>query len=442
MFREYLRNLRLFNRNARLFLLGTFIGALGLGMVWVLRNLYLRKIGIDDSKIGNVLSLNSLGLLAVTVPAAVLMDRFRLKGFLLAAGFLGTLGVLGQMLTRDFHAILFWSFMSGVGASLGAVAGAPFVMRNTGPSERVYLFGLLAVVATAGSALSMLIAGVFTRVYGDTAEVQRWVMIGGCAVASLAAIPVFLIREAPVDRKPQEYPLPWFWMGDKDWSTIGRLCLPDFLIGCGAGLTIPFINMYYETRFGIPSDRISRYYAASQIVNMLGFAASPVIARRLGLVKSVVASQLFSIPFFAILAVTTDLRLAVGAFLLRNMLMNMAQPVGSNFAMEVVPEDQRAITNCFKNVSWNAAWVVTASLGGAMAHHFKEIWAGLPWRDQDPNRFGVRDGFSLSMFVTISFYLVAAALFYMFFRGRQGAQPAKAPILAPVPAIAGGPDAE
>lgn len=438
MFREYLRNLRLFSRNARLLLLGTFVGALGTGMVWVLRNLYLRKIGIEDSRIGNVLSLNSLGLLAVTIPAAVLMDRFRLKGFLLAAGFLGTAGVLGQLVTHSVTQILCWSFVCGVAASLGMVVIPPFVMRNTGTSERVYMFGFLAVVATAGSALSMILAAVITWCLGDTAAVLRGVMIGGCVVGFLAGAPLFLIREAPVERGVGTGLESWF--RGRDWKTIGKLCIPDFLIGCGAGLTIPFFPMYLQTRFGIPSDRNSWVSAASQLVNMVGFGASPLIARRLGLVKSVVASQLLSIPFFAILAVTTNLHVAIAALLLRNVLMNMAQPVNSNFAMEVVPENQRAITNCLKSVSWNASWVVTASAGGYMSDHFREIWAWLPWRNVDPSRFGVRDGFSLSMFVTISLYLVAASVFYLFFRGHRGARTADPPVL--VPAVAGGADAE
>ncbi len=436
MFREYLRNLRLFSRNARLLLLSTFIGSLGLGMVWVLRNLYLRRIGFNDAQIGNVLSAAAMGLVAAA-PVALWMDRLRLKGFLLFAGLAGTLGLFGQLVTEDYDLIRLAAFFSGVGGSLAGLAGAPFVMRNSGTSERVYLFGVTIAVATLGSALSMIIAGVCTRAYGDTAEVQRWVMLGGCAVGFLAGPPLFFIKEPPLKLKKGDSSVPS--LRNKDWRTIGRLCLPDFLIGAGAGLTIPFINLYYETRFGIPSDRISGYYAASQLVNMLGFMASPVIANRLGLVKSVVVSQLLSTPFFAILAVTTDLRLAVGAFLLRNMLMNMVQPVNSNFAMEVVPEDQRAFTNCIKGIAWNLPWVPAASLGGQVVHHFQEIRSRLPW---DPSTLGVRDGFTLTMYVTIVLYLVAASVFYVFFRNHHAAKRGDAGVLVATPAASGRPDGE
>lgn len=437
IFREYLRNLRLFSRNSRLLLLGTFLGSVGTGMVWVLRNLYLRRMHFDDSQIGHVLSATAMGLVAVA-PLALTMDRRPLKGFLLFAGLAGTLGTLGQLHTESLRLIMLAAFLSGVGGSLGMIAAPPFVMRNTGTSERVYFFGVWIAVATLGSALSMGIAGRYTHFWGDTALVQRWVMTAGAVFACLAVIPFLMIREGPIVRKASGAGT---WRG-RDWRTIGKLCLPDFLIGCGAGLTIPFINLYFETRFNARSDKIATFYAVSQLVNMLGFLGSPLMARGLGLVKSVVASQLLSIPFFAILAVTTDLRLAVGAFLLRNMLMNMVQPVNSNFAMEVVPEDQRALTNCIKSFAWNVPWVPAASFGGWVVHHFRDIWSKLPWGEVDPARFWVRDGFTLTMYVTIFLYLTAATVFYAFFRNHRASLKEDTRVLAATPATAGGPDVE
>ncbi|MBI3271636.1 MAG: MFS transporter [Planctomycetes bacterium] len=430
MLREYLRNVRLFSTNARLFLAGSFIGALGLGMVWALRNLYLRKIGLNDEQIGNVLSGNSLGVLAVTVPAALLMDRWRLKGFLVASFVLGSAGIVGQVLTLSFPWILAWSFVSGVGMSLSMVAGAPFCMRNTGPSERVYLFGFTIALTTMGSALSMVVAGLVTRHWGESVEVHRHLLMGGALLGMLGCIPIAFLREsvaAPLGAGAGMAA----WFAGKDWRRMGRLCLPEFVIGCGAGLTIPFINLYFETRFTAPSSSISNYYAVSQVVNVFGFLAAPLVARRLGLVRGVVLSQLLSTPFFAALAVTTDLRVAVGAFLLRNMLMNMAQPLSANFAMELVGESERAVTNCLRNVSWNLSWVLTATAGGHIVHNWRELWQHLPVGDLAPADLGVRDGFSLVMFVTITLYVVAAAGYYAFFRSEV----TRGRVLAAVPGV-------
>ncbi len=437
VFREYGRNLRLFSRNARLLLLGTFLGSLGMGMVWVLRNLYLRRMGFDDSQIGNVLAAAATGLVAVA-PLALKMDRSPLKPFLLLAGIVGAIGVTGQLHTENLRLIFAAAFLSGVGGSLAGIAAVPFVMRNTGPSERVYLFGVWIATATLGAFLSMWISGRYTYYWGDTAVVLRWVMTGGAALACLGVIPFLMIREAPIDRKKD----PAGGRRGRDWRTIGKLCLPDMLIGAGAGLTIPFINLYFETRFHASSSRIANYYALSQLLNILGFLGAPVMARAMGLVRSVVVSQLLSIPFFAVLAVTTDLRLAVGAFLLRNMLMNMVQPVNSNFSMEAIPEDQRAVTNCLKGLAWNAPWIPAASFGGWVVHHFREIWAKLPWGHVDPARFFVQDGFSLTMYVTIALYFVSASVFYVFFRNFRVAPKVETPIVKPEPVVAGGPDGE
>jgi predicted MFS family arabinose efflux permease len=88
--------------------------------------------------------------------------------------------------------------------------------------------------------------------------------------------------------------------------------------------------------------------------------------------------------------------------------MNMAHPVASNFAMEVVPEGQRALTNALKQVSWNGAWALSTSLGGWMIEH---------------TRF-VRDGFTVAMLTTISLYVVGSSVYWMFWRRSAAMAPA------------------
>jgi len=193
------------------------------------------------------------------------------------------------------------------------------------------------------------------------------------------------------------------FLSTRDWRTTVRLCLPDALIGCGAGLTIPFINLYFQGRFGRSPAEISYFFAASSAMNMVGFFLAPAIAQRLGRTATIAGSQLLSIPFFAALAFSPWLSVSVAAFLLRSLLMNMSQPVWSAFVMDSAAPDQRAVTNSMTQLANNTARALSASAGGWMIHH---VTVG-------------RDGYTLPMLCTIGLYMVGSGLFIVFWGGKR-----------------------
>src|SRR5678809_402606 len=92
----------------------------------------------------------------------------------------------------------------------------------------------------------------------------------------------------------------------------------------------------------------------------------PAVSRKLGLVRGVVATQLASVPFMVMLALSSSFPVVVACFLLRAGIMNMNQPLTTHFAMEVVPEREHAITNSLLSLSWFVAWSVSADIGGAL----------------------------------------------------------------------------
>ena len=189
--------------------------------------------------------------------------------------------------------------------------------------------------------------------------------------------------------------------GDRfDWRTASRFFLPELAFGLGAGLTIPFINLYFRNRFGLSAGTIGLTYSAAQALMMVAFLAAPLLARRFGAVRTIVVFQLSSIPFFLALAFTVSLPVAIAAFVLRHACMNMVHPVGSHFAMEVVHPRQRARVNGLKQAANKVSWVVANSLGGVLI--------------VSPPLFG-RDGFATTMGITIVLYIVGSALYWRFF---------------------------
>ncbi len=369
---------------------------LGHGCLWVHMNLYFRTAGLGEAAIGRVLSAGSLGTVLISIPAALWIDRFAAQSvFLLAAAGFACAFTL-QILFPDPGFLFFASLVTGMLFTIHWVAAAPFFVRNSTPEERTELFGIASAVETLATVIAAFGAGLAARRLGARLDSSllglRYALLGVAGLSFLAVVPFSRIRSAPPvseKRRLREYILA------RDYRLLGKICLPGFLVGCGAGLTIPFLNLYFRNRFGQDPQQIGGFFAIAQIITMAGFLLGPLLARRMGHVRAIIATELLSIPFFFLLAIADRLWIAVAAFWFRGALMNMNQPIASAFAMEIVPADQQAATNSMRMLSWNLSWMITALIGGWLIE---------------------KRGFTPNMAATMGLYLVSAVLFWVFFR--------------------------
>jgi len=402
MVAAYLRHVARFSSAAKLFLAGAFLEGIGHGILWVLRNLFLKECGLSEGFIGNTMSIAALGTLVVAVPLAFFMDRGRLKGYVIAGTLAFAGGLAGMALWPKPLPILASNFVAGGGMALLGIGSAPFFMRHSTPEERPFLFAVGTAIGPAAGLVGGGLVWLLSLAWGEGFAAQRAMLLVAAGV-SAASIPVFaLLREAPAEAPP---PGPRRLV---EREAI-MLCAPNVLIGLGAGLTIPFINLYFRDRFGQGPGAISVLFSVAQVATFFAFLAAPVVARRAGGVRTIVACQLLSIPFFVVMAFTQSLWLAMAGFLGRHALMNMAMPVAANFAMEVVPSDQRALTSGLRELTWDGAWLVSTSLGGWMIQHTRLV----------------HDGYTVTMLVTIGLYVAGSGAFWMLWR--------KSPAMPPGP---------
>jgi len=176
-------------------------------------------------------------------------------------------------------------------------------------------------------------------------------------------------------------------------KTLFFLALPPMIVGLGAGMTIPFLNLYFRTEFNMQSGSIGVLFAAAQLFTIAGSLSAPILGRKFGKIISVILSQVLSIPFLFILGISSYLPLSIIAFLVRNALMNMSGPLTTNLSMELVHPDDRSITSGLMSVAWLATWGLTANIGGYLIEH---------------------TGYMLPFTFTIIFYLISSLCYYFF----------------------------
>jgi MFS family permease len=396
-FNEYLSNIRLFSNNARWFLMGSFFIGFGYSVFWLLLNLYLKQLGFKEGTIGTILSAASLGNVLVAIPAAIIIDHVRIKRVLFVSAALNSSLLTMMVLSTQVWPIRILAGFSGAMFTVHGVVASPFFMRNSTPRERPYLFGINMALETLSGFVGTLIGGLIptfllTRgvalLYG-----YRYTLIGGAIVAVISLVFYAMIKAAKPVRQGRFRISEYF--GARDWRIMISLTIPHFLVGMGAGLVIPFLNIYFLKRFSLESAAIGRIFSIGSLFTAIGFLIGPLMARRIGLVKTSVITQFLSIPFFLILAFSHNLILSVVAFFFRGSLMNMAWPMYNNFAMELVPENQQAGANSVMSLAWNMSWMFSASIGGYIIQQY---------------------GFTPVMLATVGLYMTSISSAWLIFR--------------------------
>lgn len=422
VWRDYRDAVRSFSPPARQFLLAVLLAWTGQGVFQVLFNLYLLEGGYNEAFIGRAISLGGVGLAVTALPAGWLADRWGRRRCLILGGVLEGAGLLLRATVMAPAVIYGSSFLAGAGQSLIAIAAAPFLTEHSTPRERTHLFSAFfaseLLAGVVGSLIGGWLPGVFrelpTGAQPTVFVAYRMTLTFGALLALASVLPLLRLRhvvEAPIEHVRMDSP-------PKETRRIYPIALNAFLIGIGAGLVIPFMNLYFATRFQCSSAQIGMFFSIAQICTAVAALLGPAIARRHGKLRTAIASQLLSLPFLVTLGAERHLGIAVVSFWCRASLMQASTPLLQAYVMEALPPSLRARATSLINLAWNIGWAASATLAGLAIQRF---------------------GYAVPFYITAGLYFCAAATFYLPFRKLPEGEYAAAPSKEVAGRIAGGP---
>ena len=394
-----------FSRPARLFLLTEMLAWTCHGIFAVDFNLYLLEGGYRESFIGQAVSLNGLGMALAALPAGLLADRWGRRRCLLLGAAVDAAAQLARATLLAPPAILAGSFFSGVGQALLAIAAAPFVTEHSSPRERTHLFTTFFATTLLAGVVGSMVGGEVPALLGrlpgslrpDPLHAYRGALWAGGLLNAAACWPLLRMggSKEPVQRHA--------WVAT-DAAARWRLLpigLNALLIGAGAGLVIPFMNLYFAHRFACTSSQIGAFFSLAAVFTALASLLGPALARRFGMLRTAVAAQLLSLPFLVTLGAERRLSVAVAAFWMRATLMQASTPLVQAFVMEALPPSLRARSTSLITLVWNCGWAVSATLSGIIIQRF---------------------GYDVPFYITAVLYASAALSFYASFRRHREGQ--------------------
>lgn len=398
---DYRDHVRLFSRNARLYLIGSFLMGINFQVFLVLLNLYLREVGYLEGDIGEIGSARAIGMTIMALPAAIMLARIRLKPFLIVATVLFAFFSYFIVSVDSFTMLFLFSLLSGTAFSIYRIAAGPFYMRNSTIVERTHLFSFSFGTNMLAGMVGALFCGRLAEVIGESSGSiltgYRYTLLLGIGVSLLALIPFGMIRSPGPSANENQIKLSASQFFSR-FGFYGKVFFSNFLVGAGAGLIIPFLNLYFRDRFDLSPDTIGMYYSLVQFSMLAGSLAGPVLAKRYGLVRTVVLTQMLSIPFMLTLSYSYFLPLAVVAFVLRGGLMNLGVPIVTNVSMELSDRHEHGLIGALLMLGWTSAWMVSTWIGGHLIEDY---------------------GYTFTMNITIALYVIASMTFFWFFKGAE-----------------------
>lgn len=396
----YLRQFGRFQRNARLYLLSNALSGVTTGMFLVLYTLYLTSLGYHADFVGATLFVGTIGAGVTIFPAGLCIDRWSGKRLLIGSSLLIGLVGIGAVLFRQQAPLLLCAFLTGVAVAFVLVINAPFLTRNSLPPERPDLFSLNIVLTQITTVLGEIAGGMLPAWFAHTpwlmAPLPPWLnwllatqpearsyqlalLVGGL-IALPSFFPLFLLSDdRPTHTPTPRSPLPWrswlsttrAWIRPANIRALGgsaffALVIVQTLTGLGAGLIIPYFNLFFVRHLHASPALFGLIDGAANGLTALTTLCAPWLAHRLGRVNAIAWTRLCSLPLLLTVGFTASLRLAASLYPLREGLMDMSNGVLMVFSMEEVGEEHRGVANSAYQAAFQVAWALTSSLGGLL----------------------------------------------------------------------------
>lgn len=367
----------------RRILAAAFLRALATGATGVLAGLYLARLGLDLAATGLVLAAGLAGAALAALGATLAADRVGRRRFLLGLAFAGAVGGLGVAFATRPAALLVAAFagmLNGMGRDRGAalIVEQAMLPATTSDARRTRAFAWYNVLQDAGHALGALLAGAPALLrHAGWDDLAAWrATMAGLALLALAPAALYAGLGAALEAGPAARAAPdgadarrvrgCARLSPGTRPVLARLAALFALDSLGGGfLTAALLSAFFVERFGVDEAALAPLFFAARVLNALSHAAAAWLARRIGLVNTMVFTHLPSSLLLVTVAVAPSFPVAAALFLVREGLVEMDVPTRQSYVMAIVRPEERTVASGVTHLVRMAGWAVGPALAGA-----------------------------------------------------------------------------
>ncbi len=371
----------------RLLYTASFLRALGTGTIGILLGIYLPALGIGIETSGFIITLGLAGAAGSAVVATFAGDRLGRRRCLMGiAGVMAVGGVLAAF-TTDVRLLAIAAFVGGLNG-MGRDRGGGLVLEQAmlpgtiGAHDRTRAFAWYNVLQDIGHALGGLVVGLMSvlqqRMGMETTSAARvvWMVyplaLGLGAMLYLRLSPAVESErwQAANGRNEPVAPLPRAALTPRTRRVLWRISLLFAMDSVAGGfLTTALLTYFFFERFGTSALAIGSLFAAARILNAFSHLGAAWLARRIGLVNTMVFTHLPSSFLLVTVAYAPNFTVAAVLFLIREALVEMDVPTRQSYVMALVRPEERTLVSGITNIVRMVGWTVGPVLTGILMSH-------------------------------------------------------------------------
>jgi MFS family permease len=341
--------------------------AFGDGYVAILLPLHLSRLGYDAFGVGIISTATLLGSALLTLAVGLVAYRIPRRRALLAAGLLMAATGLGFAGLEGFWPLLLIAFVGTLNPSGGDVSlflplEHTVIAHVVADGERTAVFARYSFVGAFFGALGALSVGTVDWFAPAISPPAMTTVLFGL-YGGIGLLTCLLYRnlspkaEAGTDSPPA--PL------GPSRGIVYRLAALFSVDAFGGGLVInSLLTIWLSERFGIGVGTIGAIFFATSLCSAVSYFAAVPLAKRFGLINTMVFTHLPSSLFLILTAFAPTIWIAFGLLILRSLLSQMDVPTRSSYVMAVVRPEERPAAASVTAVPRSLASAVAPLLSG------------------------------------------------------------------------------
>jgi len=389
-------------RNLALIYSAAWLRSFGIGFLGVVLGVYLFREGYTSTAIGLMIAAGLAGSATGTLFITLKADKLGRRRTLCCLSLLTALGALPLIFHFSLPAMILIAFI-GMLNGMGTDRSPAFALEQAtipgliADQKRTWALAWYSVVLDASGAFGALAAGLpllEQRLWNvDLGSAYRTLFIGYAAINAVSAV-LYLLLSADVEVvRKNLLDVQKVTVSPKARSTVKKLSALFAIDAFGGGfLTDALVSYWFFRRFGIAESRLALLFFTVHVLNALSHLGAAWLAKKIGLIKTMVFTHLPSSVFLILAAFMPSARWAVLLFLLRESLVEMDVPTRQSYVAAVVRPEERTFAAGVTNLTRNTAWAAASAVAGVFMQQIafaaplllggglKIIYDGLLWR--------------------------------------------------------------
>jgi MFS family permease len=346
------------------------------GFLSVVLALYLIQIGLTEKIVGLLFTLTLAGDAGISLWLTTSADRFGRKRTLIVGALLMIGAGVVFIFTRNPIALAIAAIIGVISPSGNEIG--PFLsveqaaLTQLLPGEkRTQTFAWYALAGSLATATGALAGGWLAQGLqqsGFSAFNAYRVVLAGYAFGGLVLVGLFLSLSKAVEVESADKVGQQLFLGlHRSRSVVMRLS-GLFAVDAFAGalLVQSLLAYWFHIKYGVDTGVLGSIFFGANILAGLSALFAARIARRFGLINTMVFTHIPSNIFLILVPLMPNLPLAIGMLLARFSISQMDVPTRQSYTMAVVAPDERSAASGVTTIARSVGAAFSPSLAGLL----------------------------------------------------------------------------